>query len=413
MYENQKLERQPKRRFGTVKKVAAAALVLYLGSSAAYYAAPAAMHYFNGMQAKHGHHGHHHGHGPHKFGHGRPDHFYIPNQQVRSDIAEDRAGVPLILDVFVLDSKSALPVENINVDLWHADAEGHFSGFEHRGPPAHHREHKEHREHDHEDGSIDEIAAEHSSRVHGYANHEEREKEEEEDKVDGSEEKHSRHEKTNKHKKDDKKSKDGKHEKDEKKSKHGKHEKHDKFGEDKHNKKPHHEPHGPHHPPHGPHGPPKHGKHGKHGKHNFTKDGVEDSEWLRGVQTTDEEGKVSFTTIFLDRINYKLHSPSAEKSLVRFDAKQTSELKNGKLIFNEELSTKVHELEAYSASKSWKLRKHSKCGCNKKNKVIPEMISDVEYVEEGNIESGLRAKVTILVDGSDYVQDEFTDSETE
>ena len=55
--------------------------------------------------------------------------FYIDVDAVRSDIREDREGVPLRLGVRVLDEACA-PVPDAIVEVWHCDATGLYSGFE-------------------------------------------------------------------------------------------------------------------------------------------------------------------------------------------------------------------------------------------------------------------------------------------
>lgn len=55
--------------------------------------------------------------------------FYIVDPLVRSDIAEDRVGESLALDIQVVDVASCEPVPLVWVDIWHADAEGEYSGW--------------------------------------------------------------------------------------------------------------------------------------------------------------------------------------------------------------------------------------------------------------------------------------------
>jgi protocatechuate 3,4-dioxygenase beta subunit len=54
--------------------------------------------------------------------------FYIDLAQVRRDIVEDRAGVPLALAVTVVDSDTCEPIRDAAVDIWHCDALGFYSG---------------------------------------------------------------------------------------------------------------------------------------------------------------------------------------------------------------------------------------------------------------------------------------------
>lgn len=55
--------------------------------------------------------------------------FYIPDPLLRSNITEDRAGVPLNLRIKVLDVTRCAPAEGVWVDIWHADAHGAYSGW--------------------------------------------------------------------------------------------------------------------------------------------------------------------------------------------------------------------------------------------------------------------------------------------
>jgi protocatechuate 3,4-dioxygenase beta subunit len=54
--------------------------------------------------------------------------YYLPLHLVRSDITEEKPGVPLRLDLQVVDAKSCQPISGAGVDIWHADALGVYSG---------------------------------------------------------------------------------------------------------------------------------------------------------------------------------------------------------------------------------------------------------------------------------------------
>jgi protocatechuate 3,4-dioxygenase beta subunit len=54
--------------------------------------------------------------------------FYIDLAQVRQDIVENRAGVPLALALTVVDSNTCEPIRDAAVDIWHCDALGVYSG---------------------------------------------------------------------------------------------------------------------------------------------------------------------------------------------------------------------------------------------------------------------------------------------
>ena len=56
--------------------------------------------------------------------------YYLPGQPTRRDITEGRPGEPLALQVSVVDAGSCKPMERADVELWHADAEGVYSGVD-------------------------------------------------------------------------------------------------------------------------------------------------------------------------------------------------------------------------------------------------------------------------------------------
>jgi len=53
--------------------------------------------------------------------------FYFDVERVRSDIREDRDGVPLRLGVRVRDAAACAPIADAVVDVWHCDAQGEYS----------------------------------------------------------------------------------------------------------------------------------------------------------------------------------------------------------------------------------------------------------------------------------------------
>jgi protocatechuate 3,4-dioxygenase beta subunit len=55
--------------------------------------------------------------------------FYIEDEALRSNLIEDRVGVPLILRVQLLDSKRCAPLKNAMMEIWSCDALGEYSGF--------------------------------------------------------------------------------------------------------------------------------------------------------------------------------------------------------------------------------------------------------------------------------------------
>ena len=55
--------------------------------------------------------------------------YYLQLDEVRRDITEGKAGVPLDLKVTVVDATTCAPLPDAAVDVWHCDAEGVYSGF--------------------------------------------------------------------------------------------------------------------------------------------------------------------------------------------------------------------------------------------------------------------------------------------
>ncbi|OCL09936.1 aromatic compound dioxygenase [Glonium stellatum] len=55
--------------------------------------------------------------------------FYVPHPLIRTNITEDRPGIPLSLEITVLNAKNCSVVPNAFVDIWHADAMGEYSGW--------------------------------------------------------------------------------------------------------------------------------------------------------------------------------------------------------------------------------------------------------------------------------------------
>jgi protocatechuate 3,4-dioxygenase beta subunit len=59
--------------------------------------------------------------------------FYLDPRLVRAQIAESRPGVPLRVDLRVIEGATCKPSERARVDIWHADAQGIYSGYEGQG----------------------------------------------------------------------------------------------------------------------------------------------------------------------------------------------------------------------------------------------------------------------------------------
>ncbi|PGH14873.1 hypothetical protein AJ79_02735 [Helicocarpus griseus UAMH5409] len=54
--------------------------------------------------------------------------YYVDGELIRNDIVEDQAGVPLYVDIQVLNIETCEPVPNMYTDLWHANSTGVYSG---------------------------------------------------------------------------------------------------------------------------------------------------------------------------------------------------------------------------------------------------------------------------------------------
>jgi protocatechuate 3,4-dioxygenase beta subunit len=55
--------------------------------------------------------------------------YYIDGEAVRRDVTEGKPGVPLTLDLVVVDAGACSPIPDAAVEIWHADAGGNYSGF--------------------------------------------------------------------------------------------------------------------------------------------------------------------------------------------------------------------------------------------------------------------------------------------
>lgn len=55
--------------------------------------------------------------------------FYLEGHKLRRNVTEGRPGVPLTLQLKVVDASSCAPISGATVDIWHCDAGGVYSGF--------------------------------------------------------------------------------------------------------------------------------------------------------------------------------------------------------------------------------------------------------------------------------------------
>ncbi|PYH46048.1 intradiol ring-cleavage dioxygenase [Aspergillus saccharolyticus JOP 1030-1] len=59
--------------------------------------------------------------------------YYVTGELIRSDITDSQEGVPLYLDIQLVDSTTCDPVPDIYIDFWHCNATGVYSGIQASG----------------------------------------------------------------------------------------------------------------------------------------------------------------------------------------------------------------------------------------------------------------------------------------
>ena len=62
--------------------------------------------------------------------------YYIANHLTRRNITDGRRGLPLVLDLAIVTASSCSPIAGADVELWHADAGGVYSGYSGSTPPS-------------------------------------------------------------------------------------------------------------------------------------------------------------------------------------------------------------------------------------------------------------------------------------
>lgn len=55
--------------------------------------------------------------------------YYIDDEPFRKNVTEGRPGTPLVLVLRVVNASTCAPIPNAVVEIWHADANGNYSGF--------------------------------------------------------------------------------------------------------------------------------------------------------------------------------------------------------------------------------------------------------------------------------------------
>ena len=56
--------------------------------------------------------------------------YWIDDKLTRRDVREGRPGLPLVLELTVVNAKTCRPIKGADVEIWHADASGNYSGFD-------------------------------------------------------------------------------------------------------------------------------------------------------------------------------------------------------------------------------------------------------------------------------------------
>ncbi|KAL4932390.1 intradiol ring-cleavage dioxygenase [Aspergillus undulatus] len=59
--------------------------------------------------------------------------YYVSGELIRKDLTEDQQGVPLYLDIQLVDSTSCEPVPDVYLDFWHCNSTGVYSGVNAQG----------------------------------------------------------------------------------------------------------------------------------------------------------------------------------------------------------------------------------------------------------------------------------------
>ena len=56
--------------------------------------------------------------------------YWIDKTLTRYDVRGGRPGLPLVLQFTIVNAKTCKPIRNADVEIWHADASGNYSGFD-------------------------------------------------------------------------------------------------------------------------------------------------------------------------------------------------------------------------------------------------------------------------------------------
>ena len=60
--------------------------------------------------------------------------YYVADELVRSNVRENKAGVPLSLRLAVMNARTCMPLSGAAIDIWHCDALGLYAGFTKMNP---------------------------------------------------------------------------------------------------------------------------------------------------------------------------------------------------------------------------------------------------------------------------------------
>jgi protocatechuate 3,4-dioxygenase beta subunit len=56
--------------------------------------------------------------------------YWIDTSLTRYDVRAGRPGLPLVLEFTIVNAKTCKPIKGADVEIWHADASGNYSGFD-------------------------------------------------------------------------------------------------------------------------------------------------------------------------------------------------------------------------------------------------------------------------------------------
>ena len=56
--------------------------------------------------------------------------YWIDQKLTRRDVREGKPGLPLVLAVTVMNARTCKPIKGADVEIWHCDASGNYSGFD-------------------------------------------------------------------------------------------------------------------------------------------------------------------------------------------------------------------------------------------------------------------------------------------